>query len=376
MNRKYVLAVNPGSASTKVSLFSGDSVIASESIYHEMGEFAAAKTNEDQAEIRRAIIEKWMQDAGYGVDQLIAVVGRGGMLKPISSGTYRVCSEMLADLSSGSYGEHASNLGGMIAAKIAQAAGVDAYIVDPVSVDEFSPYARISGIPEIKRKSMLHALNCKQVAYLYADEIGMPLQEYNIIVAHLGGGISVVPIEGGKMVDANNANEMGPFSVERTGGLPSGDLAKICFSGRYTYEELKKQLRGSGGMCAYTGSNDIRFLGRLISGEEKALAPDGSEITKEFAKTLLEAMAYQIAKEIGSSAAVLRGDVRAIIITGGAAHFAPLTNLIKDRVSFIADVKLYPGDDELRALNAGVQRILGGMQEPKDYKGESINEGL
>jgi butyrate kinase len=274
------------------------------------------------------------------------------------SGTYKVTDAMIEDLKIGVQGEHASNLGGIIAKSIADLEGIDAFIVDPVAVDEFDDVARISGMPEITRRSLLHALNVRAVAHNLAKEKGKKPHELNLVVAHLGGGISVVPMRKGKMVDANNANEMGPFSPERTGGLPVGDIVKMCFSGKYTYQEVKKKMRGKGGLVAYLGTNDAREVEKMINeGDKKA-------------KLVYEAMGYQIGKEIGAMATVLNGDIDAIILTGGIAHSKMLTDYVKEMVEFIAPVVLMPGEDEMWALNQGVLRVFSGEEEAKIYENE------
>jgi butyrate kinase len=299
-----------------------------------------------------------MKSEDYETSQLKAVVGRGGLLKPMPSGTYKVTDAMIEDLKIGVQGEHASNLGGIIAKSIADLEGIDAFIVDPVAVDEFDDVARISGIPEITRRSLLHALNVRAVAHNLAKEKGKKPHELNLVVAHLGGGISVVPMRKGKMVDANNANEMGPFSPERTGGLPVGDIVKMCFSGKYTYQEVKKKMRGKGGLVAYLGTNDAREVEKMINeGDKKA-------------KLVYEAMGYQIGKEIGAMATVLNGDIDAIILTGGIAHSKMLTDYVKEMVEFIAPVVLMPGEDEMWALNQGVLRVFSGEEEAKIYENE------
>ena len=246
----------------------------------------------------------------------------------------------------------------MIAYAIAVSEGIDAFIVDPVAVDEFEPLARISGMPEIKRKSLLHALNIRAIAHSVAKDKETTIEQLNLIVAHLGGGISIVPMKKGKMIDANNANEMGPFSPERVGGLPVGDVAKMCFSGDYNANDFKKKLRGKGGMTAYLGTNDARdVLKKIEAGDAQA-------------KLVFEAMAYQIAKEIGAMATVLEGKVDAVVLTGGVAYAKYLTDYITERVGFIAPVIIKAGEDEMEALNLGVLRVLNGEENAKIYENE------
>jgi len=358
MNREYILAINPGSTSTKVAIFRKEENVLQKNLNHASEELDKYGKIADQFEYRKNIILDWLKSEGYETASLKAVVGRGGLLKPMPSGTYKVTDVMIEDLRIGVQGEHASNLGGIIAKSIADIEKIESYIVDPVAVDEFEDVARISGMPDIERRSLLHALNIKAVTHNVAKEMGKKAQELNLVVAHLGGGISIVPLKKGKMIDANNANEMGPFSPERVGGLPVGDIAKMCFSGDYTYGEIKKKMRGKGGLVAYLGTNDAREVEKMIkNGDEEA-------------KLIYEAMAYQIGKEIGAMAAVLSGDIDAIVLTGGVAYSKMLTDYVKDMVGFIAPVILQPGEDEMRALNEGVLRVLSGEEEAKIYENE------
>lgn len=355
--KKYILAINPGSTSTKVAIFEGEKNLVQKDLSHSTEELSKFRKITDQFEYRKDIIVDWYKSEGYKLEDLKAVVGRGGLLKPMPSGTYKVTDALSNDLKIGVQGEHASNLGGLIARSIAEMSGVESYIVDPVSVDEFDDIARISGMPEIKRKSLLHALNVKAIAHRVAKEKETTIEKLNLVVAHLGGGISVVPLRNGKMVDANNANEMGPFSPERTGGLPSGDVAKMCFSGEYTFDELKAKMRGKGGMVAYLGTNDVREALKMVEkGDKKA-------------ELILDAMAYQISKEIGSMATVLKGKVDAIVLTGGVAYSKYITDKIIERVGFISEVIVKPGEDEMTALNEGVLRVENG-ETVKIYENE------
>jgi len=357
MTRKYVLTINPGSTSTKVALFENEENVKQNNLSHSPEEIGRFERIADQYEYRKAIILDWLESENVNTEELKAVVGRGGPLKSMPSGTYKVTPAMVEDLKIGIQAQHASNLGGIIAKSIADGEGIEAFIVDPVSVDEFDEIARISGIPEIERKSLVHALNIKAVAYILAKEKGVDLEDLNLIVAHLGGGISIVPIKGNRIIDANNANDMGPFSPERAAGLPAGDLAKMCFSGKYAYGELKKKLVGKGGLVAYLGTNDAREVEKMIlSGDEKA-------------KLVFDAMGYQISKEIGASAAVLGGKVDYVVLTGGLAHSKRLTGYIEDHVGFVAPVVVKPGEDEMWALNQGYLRVLSG-EAVKIYEDE------
>ncbi len=358
MTKEYVLAINPGSTSTKVAVFKRDENVIQKNLSHASEELKGFEKIVDQFEYRKNIIIDWLKSEGYELSEFKSIVGRGGLLKPMPSGTYKVTDAMIEDLRIGVQGEHASNLGGIIAKSIADIVGINAYIVDPVAVDEFDDVARISGMPEIERRSLLHALNVRAVAHNVAKDMGKEFNELNLVVAHLGGGISIVPLRKGKMIDANNANEMGPFSPERVGGLPVGDIAKMCFSGKYTYNEFKKKLRGKGGLVAYLDTNDAREVEKMINeGDEKA-------------KLVYEAMAYQIGKEIGAMATVLNGDIDGIILTGGIAYSQMITEYIKEMVEFIAPVIVKPGEDEMWALNQGVMRIENGQEKVKIYENE------
>lgn len=360
MEKELVLVINPGSTSTKVALFKGDENIIQENLSHSSNEIEKFEKIVDQFDYRKEMIIAWMQERSYDLKSLKAVVGRGGLLKPMPSGTYIVSDEMIEDLKIGIQGEHASNLGGIIAKSIADPLDIPSFIVDPVAVDEFEDIARISGLPQIKRKSLLHALNIKAIAHRVANDREKKVEDLNLIVAHLGGGISVVPLKKGKMIDTNNANEMGPFSPERVGGLPSGDVVKMCFSGKYTPAELKQKMRGKGGLVAYLGTNDARDVIRMIEDGDKN------------AKLIFEAMGYQIAKEIASMATVLKGDVDAVVLTGGVAYSDYLTRYIRERVEFIAPVIIKAGEDEMKALNEGVIRVMNESEKAKIYE-EEVN---
>jgi len=356
--KKYVLAINPGSTSTKVAVFNQNELVTKHSIDHSTKDLEAYESMADQYPFRKKTILQWLKEEGLELKDLKAVVGRGGLLRPMPGGTYKVTEAMEEDLKVGYQGEHASNLGGLIAKAIADEQSIPAYIVDPVAVDEFTEEARISGMPQIKRRSLGHALNIKAVGHRAAEELGKGFNEVNLVVAHLGGGISVAPVRKGRILDYNNANEMGPFSPERTGGLPVGDLVKMCFSGRYDHKTLKSMLRGKGGLSAYLGTNDARQV------ENKVNAGD------QEAKLIYDAMGYQIAKEIGAMATVLHGEVDGIVLTGGIAHSDYLMDLIKDHISFIGRVFVYPGEDEMKALNEGALRVLNDEEEVKIYEKE------
>ncbi len=355
---KLILVINPGSTSTKVALFRNSENVIQNNLTHSAEEISKFERVADQLEMRQDLIEGWMKEEGYKLSDLEAVVGRGGLLKSMPGGTYEVSSKMKDDLIAAQRGEHASNLGGLIADKIAQKTGVKSFIVDPVAVDEFDDIARISGIPQIERISLGHALNIKAVGRRAARELGKNLEDVNLVVAHIGGGISICPLRKGKAIDYNNANEMGPFSPERTGGLPCGDLVKLCFSGKFTLPEMKKKISGKGGLVAYLGTNDAREVQKRIDEGDKN------------AELIFSAMAYQIAKEIGQMATVLKGDVDAIVMTGGVSYSENLTNQVKEMVSFIAPYMVIPGEDEMLALAEGTVRVLNNEEKAKIYENE------
>jgi len=352
-----ILTINPGSTSTKIAIFDNEKNVFEEVLRHSSEEIGKYETIFDQYEFRKNVILETLNEKGINLTKLAAVVGRGGLLKPITGGTYEVDQNMLEDLKVGVLGEHASNLGGIIANEIAGQLNIPAFIVDPVVVDEMNDIARISGIPQLDRKSIFHALNQKAVARRAAKDMGKAYEDVNVIVAHLGGGVSVGAHEAGRVVDVNNALDGdGPFSPERSGGLPVGQLAKLCFSGEYSHNDIKKLIKGNGGLVAYLGTNDGREVVKMIEeGDKKA-------------ELVYKAMAYQVAKEIGACAAVLKGKVDAIILTGGIAYDKEFTAWIKENVEFISQVLIYPGEDEMIALAEGGLRVLRGEEEAKKYQ--------
>lgn len=354
---KKLLVINPGSTSTKIAVYEDENPILIETLRHSSEEIGRFASIYEQFDFRKNVILKVLDDKRFDIKELDAVVGRGGLLKPIEGGTYKVNDMMLEDLKVGVLGQHASNLGGIIANEIGKEVNVPAFIVDPVVVDEMDDVARISGMPEIDRMSIFHALNQKAVAKRYAKENDKKYSEVNVIVAHLGGGISVGAHKDGRVVDVNNALDgEGPFSPERAGGLPIGSLVKMCYSGKYTLEEIKKKINGKGGVVAYLNTNDAR--------EMESKAKNGEELAKQ----VQDAMGYQVAKEIGKCAAVLCGKVDAIILTGGIAYSKTITQYIKERVEFIAPVVIYPGEDEMLALTQGGLSVLNGEEEVREYK--------
>ncbi|MCQ1531508.1 butyrate kinase [Lutispora saccharofermentans] len=358
MNREYILVINPGSTSTKVALFKDGLPVKQKNLSHPNEELEKFAKVTDQYDYRKDIILDWLKEEGAELQSLAAVVARGGLLRSIPGGTYIVTDAMIEDLKIGVQGEHASNLGGIIAKSIGDSQGIPSYIVDPVAVDEFEEVARISGMPELPRRSLVHALNIKAVARRAAGDMGKAIDEINMIIAHLGGGISVAPMKKGRIIDVNNASEGGPLSPDRTGTLPVGDLIRMCYSGKYTLDELKKKISGKGGLIAYLGTNDGREVEKMIANGDKK------------ADLMHDAMTYQISKEIGAMAVVLSGDVQAVVLTGGLAYSKLLCERIERRVKFIAPFMVYPGEDEMLALAEGAARTLSGEEKPKIYEEE------
>ena len=357
MSKDYkILVINPGSTSTKAALFSNEQLLFDKKIEHSNEELSVFHKIIDQYHFRQDIILSFLKEKGINLSTLNVVVGRGGLLKPIASGTYRINEKMLDDLRKGVSGEHASNLGGLLAYGIAKNLSIPSYIVDPVVIDEMKPVARISGMPEIPRISILHALNQKAVARKAALDLGKKYEKLNFIIAHLGGGISVGIHCKGKVIDINNAlNGEGPFTPERSGGVPVGALVELCFSGKFTKDEIMKKIKGKGGLVAYLNTNDVREVVKMIKqGDKKA-------------KLILEAMAYQVAKEIGAGATVLKGQIDAIILTGGIAYNNEFVNMVRDRVSFLSLVMVYPGEEEMLSLCEGALRVLKGEEVEKIY---------
>ncbi len=363
MNSYRLLTINPGSTSTKIGVFQDDKIIFEETLRHPLATLNHYDKIYDQFEFRRNIIMEALQNNNIEINSIDAVVGRGGLLKPIEGGTYEVNEKMLEDLKIGVLGEHASNLGGILAYEIAREINGKAFIVDPVVVDELQDIARISGIKEIERVSIFHALNQKAVARRHAKSIGKRYEELNLVVVHLGGGISVGVHEKGRVIDVPNALDgEGPFSPERSGSLPVGSLVKLCFSGKYSIKDMKKMIKGNGGLASYLGTNDAREVRKRIEEGDK------------YAELIYSAMAYQVAKEIGSAATVLKGNVDAIILTGGIAYCELFTSWVTERVKFISTVIIYPGEDELTALAEGGLRVLRGEEASKSYFEEKNSE--
>lgn len=356
----YVLVINPGSTSTKIALIDGAGEAKITNLSHSTEEVKKYDKVYDQREMRTEVILSWLREQGIQINELSAVVGRGGLLKPMPSGTYLVTDKMLEDLRLAEQGEHASNLGGIIARSIAEQANIPSYIVDPVSVDELADVARVSGFPQLPRISLVHALNMRAVTRKVCNKLNLSFQNSSYVVAHLGGGISIAPVCKGRIIDVCSANDDGPFSPERSGGLPVGEVVKMAYSGKYTYAELKKKLLREGGLTAYLGTNDGRAVDKMIDEGDKN------------AELILKAMAYRIAKEIGGMSIALRGKADAIILTGGLAYNKRLVDWITERVSFIAPIEVVPGENEMVALYEGAVRVLNGDEKAKIYEDEIL----
>jgi butyrate kinase len=352
-----MLVINPGSTSTKVGVFENEHPVCVEAIEHAHTEMAAFPRIPDQYAFRRDAVLGFLQRHGIAVSSMHAIVGRGGLLRPLESGTYAINQRMLDELRNPVKArDHVVNLGALITNEIAAPAGIPAYIVDPVCVDELEPVARIAGLPEIERASLSHVLSLKAAARRAAKELGRPYAELNLVVVHMGGGISVAAHQHGRQIDVNQALDgTGPFSPERVGGLPVGDVLRLAFSGKYTYEELFRRFTRQGGLLAHLGTNDAREVQRRIAqGDEQA-------------RLVYMAMAYQIAKEIGLMATTLCAQPDAIVLTGGLAKSQMLVGWIRQHVGWIAPLVVYPGEDELLALAQGALRVLRGEEPVKEY---------
>lgn len=350
------LIINPGSTSTKIGVFEDETLLFEETLRHSTEEIAQYASIVEQKDFRKQIILDLLKEKDFDIRSLQVIVGRGGMLKPIPGGTYAVSDDLLHDLKIGKQGQHASNLGGILAREIGDEIGVPSYIVDPVVVDELMPIARYSGVPELPRTSVFHALNQKAVAKRYAKEKGVPYESLNLIVVHMGGGVSVGAHEKGRVIDVFNALDGdGAFSPERAGAVPSGALIRMCFSGEYTEKEVYKKIVGGGGFNAYLGTNDMRDVAKMID--------EGDTHADE----VREAFILQVCKNIGSMSCVLKGKVDAIIVTGGIAYNKAVVDKMEERAGFIAPFTVYPGEDELLALAQGALRVLNGEEKAMEY---------
>jgi butyrate kinase len=355
-----ILVINCGSTSTKIAIFENEKIIVNESIDHDPKDLSNFKKVADQFEYRKAKILDFLEKSGYSVEQIDAISCRGGLIGPVESGTYIIDLQMVEALRTSKV-DHASNLSGLIGYSLAVENGIDAYITDPVSVDEMDDVARISGIPDLERKSYSHALNMKIVGRKAALELGKTYENSNLVIAHLGGGISIAAHRHGKMIDVNNANDEGPFSPERTGELPVGDIVNVSYSGKYTKDEIKKRYVGRGGLIAYLSTNDLRTALEMAEKDEKA-------------NIIVKAMAYQIAKGIGEMCTVLDGKVDAIVLTGGMAHSNKFVDMIRSYISKISLVLVIAGGYEMEALAMGTLRILEGREKVKFYDQRGVKK--
>ncbi|MGM8365081.1 butyrate kinase [Virgibacillus sp. W0181] len=354
---KYrTLVINPKTEITKIAVFDNEICVFERSIQHGNNELKNSYQLMDQVNFRKKSILDQLDYEGLNLSKLDAICARGGLLKPIKGGTYEVNDEMIKDLQSGFNGVHPSNLGAVIAKQIADGLNITAYIVDPVVVDELDEKARYSGISDLPRKSIFHALNHKAVARRAANELNKRYEETNLIVVHMASGITIGAHQRGKVIDVNNGLDgEGPFTLERAGTVPAGDLIALCFSEQYNYKEVMDKLVRNSGLKAYLQTDNIHDIENDIE--------NGNQQVKE----VYEAMAYQIAKEIGSMSAVLSGKVDAVVLTGELAYGKFLIQMISERINWIADVLVYPGADELQALNEGTLRVLKDMEQPKTY---------
>ena len=358
MPKRMILTINPGSTSTKVAVFHSNDLAFLKNIKHPAEELEKFGSIIDQFEFRKHMIIKELEAAHMDIRCIEAIVGRGGLVKPIPSGVYEVNERLKEDLYKGVQGQHASNLGGLIASEMARdIPGCRAFIADPVVVDEMEPVAKYTGLPDFTRRSIFHALNQKAIGRMHAMAIGRRYEELNLIIVHLGGGISVGAHRLGKVIDVNQALDGdGPFSPERSGTLPVGDLVRMCFSGEFTMEEILKKIVGKGGFVAYLGTNNAYEIEQRINSGD------------ELAQKIQDAMAYQVAKEIGAMSVVLDGKVDAILVTGGIAYNKGFVEFLKKKAGHIAPIGVYPGEDEMRALAMNGLRVLEGEEELKVYE--------
>lgn len=359
--KKLVLAINPGSTSTKFAIYSVSGVEFERSIKHSAEELKQFDGHPilEQREFRAGKIQEELDKAGYSVRSFAAVAGRGGLLPPLASGTYVVDDNMLEELRLAKRGEHASNLGAVLADSFAKDAGVNAYVVDPVSVDEWQECARYSGSTLVSRIAQCHALNTKAVAKRYAAEEGRKYEDLRLVVVHMGSGNSISAHREGRMID-NNTGEDGPFGVDRSGALPVRPLIRACFSGTFTKKQVEEKCFGGGGVYSYLGTRDLLEVERRIDAGDKAAAG------------VIEAMVYQIAKEVGGMAVVLEGNVDAILLTGGMAHSERIVSKLCNYLSWIAPIEVYPGEDELQALAEGVFRVVNGEEQARTLAPQEV----
>ena len=354
-NEPNLLVINVGSTSTKVAWFNGNVPMVLETIRYSSEDLAPYSSLNDQIPLRKDDLLKFLKKNGIGLEKVVMIVSRGGLGRPLPAGAYKIDDAMCKDLLEGKFGKHPSALGPAIALDLSMRYGMPAIVIDPPSTDEFQPLARISGLPEIERKSAFHALNQKMAARRLASELGNKYEAMNLIVAHLGGGITIGAHQRGRVIDCNHGLGEGPLTPERAGSLPTTGLLDLAFSGNLDKKQMIDRLVGQGGLSAYLGTTDVRRVEEMIrTGDEKA-------------KLVYEAMAYQVAKEIGGMSVVMKGKIDGIILTGGLANSEMLTDWIKERTQFIAPVFIYPGEDEMSALAEGGLRVLRKEEELKRY---------
>lgn len=350
----YILSVNPGSTSTKIALYEDDKLVFTENIEHAREDLSGFAKIPDQLSFRKELVLKTMEEKGYKLEKLSAIVGRGGLVPHLKTGGYLVTEKMEEVLKSDSISPHASNLGGLIAKAIAEPLGIPAYIYDAVTSGELSEIAKVTGIPNVVRQSMCHALNSRAMARKCAEMQGKKYEDMNFVVSHLGGGISASAHRGGKIIDSV-ADDDGQFSPERSGSVPLLNIIELCYSGNYTKDEMIQLVRGKGGMYAHLGTSDCRIIEqRIKDGDEKA-------------KLVFEAQAYQIAKGIGLLSITLYGKVDNIILTGGVANSKLLTSMVEQYVKFIAPVVVLPGENEMESLAHAGLRLLRGEETANEY---------
>lgn len=356
MKSYLILILNFGSTSTKIAIYENLEEKNRIIINHPIEDLKKFQTIWDQENYRKEKIKETILKNHYDMRNFSAISCRGGTVKPVPSGVYLLNEEMIKDMRSGKYGVHPTNVGNAIVFKLGKEVGIPVIIADPPTTDEMSDIARLSGIKEIERISSFHALNQKRTARKVSEDLGIDYQQINLVVVHLGGGISVAAHQKGIVVDVNNALDGdGPFSPERAGTLPAGALIKMCYSGRYTETEMMEKVRSKGGLMSYLGtSSGLEVEKRIDNGDQYALK-------------IVEAMAYQISKEIGAMSAVLKGEIKAIVLTGGFANFDTLVTLIKDHISFISNVYVYPGENEILSLAENAFRYLSGKVVAKKY---------
>ncbi|HUT86078.1 MAG TPA: butyrate kinase [Elusimicrobiales bacterium] len=364
-----ILVINPGSTSDEIGYFRGDKLLFQQTVRYtpvDLKKFEGKKVTA-QYNFRKNVILRFLEKNSIALKQIDAVIGRGGLVKPIPGGTYRLNKKLLRDLKNGVMGDHPSNLGGLLASELAKLGIAKAFIADPVVVDEMQPLARYSGMPENPRLSIFHALNQKRVAKLAAKKLKKKYQQCNFVVFHGGGGISIGAHQKGRVIDVNNALDGdGPFTPQRSGGVPSGGLAKMCFSGKYSLKEIKLKIKGMGGIVSYAGTSDVISITKFIQTGKKP-KNSGIKVNRRQAKEILEAMVYQIAKEIGAMSTVLKGKVDGIVLSGGLAYSAQILDSLKKYIGWIAPFIIFPGGDEQTALKDAALSALKNIKSIKNY---------